>query len=283
MSLKKDLLNGDIPVTTINPPPSPQAPLKVMICVPSGRTWEARTSTALAGMATYSALHGLSIGIINLEGSMITKQRNDLVDMCRTHNADYILQVDSDLVFPPESLMRLLKHKKDIVGATYNKRVAPYETLGKLKGQKPDNINEGGLQEAELMPGGMMLIKMSVYDKLRWPWYYETYKWEGSTGVEQFKNMMRDSFSIPAPEEALAAFDGTPLAEWLNRVYDVDGKIAYPYWSEDLNFCRKALKAGFKIWCDVGLTFSMVHLGTQEVTCKAPEAPTESMVVPAAM
>jgi len=62
-----------VPLSTLPAPllPSPVAaapapkPLKVMICIPSGRTWEARTATSVAGLAAYSALQGLSIGIIN--------------------------------------------------------------------------------------------------------------------------------------------------------------------------------------------------------------------------
>ncbi len=271
-------------VVALVPPPADapkKKPISVMLSIPSGRTWEARSATAICGMAMYSALHGVQVNISNLEGSMITKQRNDLVETALKWKQDYILFIDCDLVFPPDSLLKLLKHDKDIVGATYNKRVPPYETLGKLAGDRPPDISKGGLHAAELMPGGFMLVRTSVYEKLPWPWYYETYKWPGETGVEAFKSMMRDSFCSIADEAALSSVEGTPFADWINRIWEVEKANPHPYWSEDLNFCRKALKSGLGISCDLDVTFNMVHLGTHEVTCKKPEA--DSVIVPAVM
>lgn len=288
MNIKNQLLAGAMPINESismvpRPAGAPQNMPKVMICLPSGRTWEARTATAVAGMATFSALQGFQIGIANMEGSMITKQRNDLMTMAMQAGFDYALQVDTDMVFPPDCLLRLYKHNKDIVGATYNKRVPPYETLGKLKGEKPADIGKGGLREAELMPGGMMLIRMDVFRKLGWPWYFETYQWPGENGVDMLKTFLRDCFATPIPEEMLATLDDMPLAEWLNKMHNEEFQIKWNYYSEDLNFCRKARRGGYRIWCDLDLTFQMTHLGVLEVTCKKPEDAAPAAVVDAAM
>ena len=87
--------------------------------------------------------------------------------------ATHILQIDSDMMFPMDGLERLLSHDKDIVGAFYNKRVPPYETVGHLL-HAPD-ISKGGLYPADLMPHGFVLIKREVFEKLKSPWYYESF------------------------------------------------------------------------------------------------------------
>lgn len=277
------LMTGRAP----NPAPqSPHAGKHVMLCIPSGRSWEARTATAISGLMAFSAMHGVLVGICNLEGSMITKSRNDLVAKSLEQGSSHIMWIDSDMVIPPDMLVRFLNHEKDIVGATYNKRVPPYETLGKLKGAKPDTPEEarkGGLREAEMMPGGMMLIRTDVYRRTRWPWYFETYAWEGEDGTQMLKNYLRDAYEIEPPREVLDSLDqATTLSQWLNTYVATIGRD-WQYFSEDLNFCRKVRKAGFRIWCDLTATFDTVHLGILEVTCKPPALPEDDPIMAATM
>lgn len=276
--MKSDLLAGASNLPVIETPAKPKPGPKVMVCIPSGRTWEARSATAIVGMATFSGMHGVSVGVSNLEGSMISKQRNDLVKVALEHKMDYVMFIDNDMVFPPDAMLRLLSHEKDIVGATYNKRVPPYETLGRLIGERP-KPGETGLRQADMMPGGMMLIKTSVFEKMGWPWYFETYQWPGQNGIEALKNYLRDSFSGIPDEEMLKTLDNSELGKWLNGIHKHESTKDWQYFSEDLNFCRKAIKNGLGIWCDLALTYEMVHLGTQTVTCKPP---TEEPVVVAA-
>jgi hypothetical protein len=268
---------AEIPIPPVQPLPPGHRQIKVALALPSGRTWEARTATAVAGLSAFSALQGIQLGIVNLEGSMITKQRNDLVEHARKMGADYILFLDTDLVFEPNILIRLLRHDKDVVGATYNKRVPPYETLGKLKGDRPSDevLRAGGLREAELLPGGCMLVRMSVYDRLAWPFYHESYQWDGDSGIAALKNFLRDNYSTFAPEDALAELDGLDkLKTWINSTWEMESKTKWGFWSEDLSFCRKCIKVGIQLWCDLDISFSLRHLGTHEVTCNAPPVPT---------
>jgi hypothetical protein len=131
------------------------------------------------------------------------------------------------------------------------------------------------------MPGGCMLIKTSVFDKLEFPWYFECYQWPGANGMEAWKNMMRHSFSCFADEEALKSVEGTKFEKWINEVHKIESVNNWQFYSEDLNFCRKCIKAGITIWCDMDITFEMIHLGVQEVTCSRPVK--ESVICPAVM
>lgn len=249
--------------------------LRVCVAVPSGDTWRSGTSTDIAALCMVASQQGIEVMILNVQTSMVSMARNNTVEWAKKNNCDYLMWVDSDMRIPPDTIPRLLKRQKDIVGATYNKRVPPHETLGKLKGDVPhDALIKGmsGLHEALLLPGGCILVKMSVYEKVKWPWYYETYLWPGKDGLESFKNMLKAYFATRPSEEILASIDNTPLGEWIkhNYVFGERGE-KFTLFSEDHNFCRQARHEGHSIWCDIDLTYETVHLGTLEVTCKKME------------
>lgn len=251
--------------------------MRVALCVPSGRGWEAGMATDLVGLTAYSSAAGIEIAIINMQSSMISLSRNNTVEQALGVNADYLMWVDSDHRFPPDALVRLLNHQKDIVGCTYNKRVPPYETLGKLMGPPPpDGTVLQGLHEALLLPGGFLLVKADVYRKLKWPHYAEGYRWPGGDGLDAFKAMAREYFSSVPDAETLASLDGTKFGDWIKQ-HNTQGTHGehLPYWSEDYFFCRKARMNGFQLWCDVSLSYQIKHIGVHEVTCLPPK-PKES-------
>lgn len=244
---------------------------RVAIAVPSGRTWEAGTATDVVALSTYSALSGVEIVMLNVQSSMISNSRNQTVRIALENNVDYVMWIDSDMRFPPDTLLRLLAHGRDIVGAIYNKRVAPFETLGKMAGRRPERVTDG-LYEALLLPGGVMLVKSDVYRTLTSPIYYESYRWPGADGIEAFKNLLRDYFVGEPPDAALASLDGSPLGAWLYDNYQLgEGGENVTVRSEDYSFCSKARKAGFTIWADFKLSWEVRHLGEHEVSCVPAE------------
>jgi hypothetical protein len=90
------------------------------------------------------------------------------VDLAREHGAAFLLFLDSDMVFPRTALQQLLAHQKQIVGATYPKRVAPHSVLGAaLANGRVEH--EGALIEMRHMPTGCLLIDMTVFDALDAP------------------------------------------------------------------------------------------------------------------
>lgn len=254
---------------------TPKRP-RVAICTPSGRAIEATTSTCITAMAAHSAMAGIDIAVLNVQSSDVAHGRNGTVEIALKEGCDWLLWVDSDMRFPPDTLMRLLNHGRDIVGATYNKRVAnadgSYTTLGKFAGTRPD-VMHPGLHEALLLPGGMMLVKADVYRKIGWPFFAMAYKIPGADGLDSFQKLMRAYFFEAPPEEALAELAGTKFGEWL-RHGNVLGEYGedVPTFSEDLFFCRRARRAGYKIWCDLSLTYEVAHLGEIPVTCLPPPA-----------
>lgn len=63
-------------------------------------------------------------------GSLVYSSRNDLARAAVKYNADFVMWFDSDMVFEPDTMQRLLKDyeekKGDIISGLYFRRVAPF-------------------------------------------------------------------------------------------------------------------------------------------------------------
>lgn len=184
---------------------------RVAVCFPSGDMVHADFALALAGLCNASADFELSI--INNKSSIVAVARNNAVANARDFHADYLLFLDSDMVFPRSTLHRLISHREDIAGATYTKRVPPFSLLGTALDGEPV-CDARLLTEMKTLPAGCLLIKMSVFDALREPYF-------------RFLN-----------DETTGLIHG-----------------------EDYVFCARAREAGFRIWCDMGLSLEIGHIG----------------------
>jgi len=232
----------------------------VCICVPATGVHKSHMSLALASLSTVSALHGLQIGINGQDLAGIARNRNLLVQIATDSGAEYVLFLDSDMEFPPDMLLRLLAHEKDIVGVPYPKRRHPYELLG-----APLNpaAAQSGLAEFEWLPGGLMLIKTDVFRKIASPWYFESYPYDGSLET-QFAACIRDAFAAPMPDCVMDALTGTEMLKaWFDNEFQTQ-RLTQDR-SEDTNFCRKARRHGFQIWADLDLLREIGHIGEHTI------------------
>jgi hypothetical protein len=144
----------------------------VAIAVPSGDMVHADFARAYAELCMASAK--LALHLITVKSSIVAEARNNGVELAKSRGADFLLFLDSDMLFPPTALFRLLLHRKDIVGATYTKRVAPFDILGTRLDDSPVNPSSD-LVEMRRIPTGCLLINMRVFDKLSKPYFrFET-------------------------------------------------------------------------------------------------------------
>lgn len=145
---------------------------RVSIVVPSGDMVHADFAMAYAQLCMASVAFPLQL--VTVKSSIIAQARNNGVEHARDFKADFMFFLDSDMVFPPTALLRLVLHKKDIVGATYTKRVAPFDILGTKLAEQPAALS-GDLLEMQRIPTGCLLINMRVFDKLSKPYFrFET-------------------------------------------------------------------------------------------------------------
>lgn len=109
-------------------------------------------------------------GLVVGRSSIVANARNQIVDGARSCGASHIMFLDSDMKFPSDTVAKLLAHDLDIVGATYVRRGPPFDNLGKaLAGARASA--DTGLVEMELIPTGCLLVRMSVFDALRRPYF----------------------------------------------------------------------------------------------------------------
>lgn len=145
-------------------------PVRVGVGVPSPDMLHADFAMALAAMCFDP---GAPILLINAKGSLITVGRNNCVQLAQKDHCTHLLYLDSDMVFPSDTLKRLLAHEKDVVGATYHRRTPPFDLHGiTAEGKKPD-LTQPGLEEMHFMPTGCLLIAMPVFERLRKPYFRE--------------------------------------------------------------------------------------------------------------
>lgn len=157
---------------------------RVAICVPSGDMVCKGFAMSLAALTYMAGPHGdkpaIPIALIGTEGSLIVRNRNEAIAQAQQLKVDYVLFLDSDMIVPPQTLRRLLSHGKDIVGATYIQREPPHRLLGKWPEDK--QLTSDQIHEVDALPGGCLLIKLSVFDSMVKP-YFRTpaFEAEGDT------------------------------------------------------------------------------------------------------
>ena len=109
--------------------------LKVALCIPVYGMCHARFTQSLANMIVHSLAAELSdpageavkleLETFMVSCSMLTESRHRLVAEALAWEADFMLWLDADHVFPPDTLMWLLAHNLPAVGANYPRRFTP--------------------------------------------------------------------------------------------------------------------------------------------------------------
>jgi hypothetical protein len=174
--------------------------------------------------------------------SMLTESRHRLVGEALAWKATHLLWLDADHVFPADTIVRLLSHNVDVVGANYPRRVTPTApTACKLVADAKDNDTKnliyttrekaeaGELEEAAHLGFGVCLLNMHVLDLLQ----VEADKTDG--------NFM-------------------PLFE-MKATAGKHGMIG-----EDVFFFKKVREAGGRIYVDHALSWEVGHITEQILT-----------------
>jgi len=142
--------------------------IKIGLGVPTNRGVKTDTALSLMRLVAHSK-YDYQI-IVSTRGYNTAENRNRIVAQAVKGDCDYLLLTDDDMVYEPDCLDRLLAHKKDIVGATYNTK---YETQTKviehLDGEKEE------LFKCKALGGGLLLVKIEVFMTVKQPHF--GYKW----------------------------------------------------------------------------------------------------------
>ena len=178
--------------------------------------------------------------------SLVARARNTLTAEFLRSDATDLVFIDSDLVFSPDHLARLLSHDEDVVGGFYpKKQEGPLRWVCNMQlhetKPRPD-----GLQEVRYMGTGFLRVRRRVFERM----------------IERYGEQL--AYHPDArPEETEWDF-------WSCGVYrSPDG--FQRYLSEDWYFCQRWLDLGGKVWGDTGLILKHVWQAVYPLLTQRPE------------
>ena len=165
--------------------------MKILIAVPTYETIYPDTFKSIYDLE--SGGHELVFNYIR--GYDVATARNNIAFKLQQENADYVLMIDNDMVIPKNALVNLLDDEKDVCLGYYAHRgdnnlydgeVATYKIYDP-QGEKYFNytadarytaaqmkdFRESGTYKIQIHGAGMgcALIKASVFDKIKYPWF----------------------------------------------------------------------------------------------------------------
>jgi len=98
---------------------------KILICVPSMDVVAAGFAQSLAMLQK----GGHETAVMFQCGSLVYDARNKLSKAAIAMNADWTMWFDSDMIFQPDTMLRLLDHNAPIVSGAYFRRSPPYHLV----------------------------------------------------------------------------------------------------------------------------------------------------------
>lgn len=98
---------------------------KILICVPSMDMVAAGFAQSLAMLQK----GGNETAIMFQVGSLIYEARNKLAKQAIKMGADWTMWFDSDMIFQPDTMLKLLEHNAPIVSGAYFRRSPPYHLV----------------------------------------------------------------------------------------------------------------------------------------------------------
>ncbi len=151
---------------------------RIAICVPSLGAWEDEFSFSLEKLCMFAAQHPFpgyrkerGVSLYKKTGSLLPKLREDFFEDCKKSGETHALLLDADQTFPPDTIHRLLAHKKPIVAANVATKTIPSLPTARLKDGTPWGspclvAQKRGLERVWMVGCAVMLVDLSVLEKL---------------------------------------------------------------------------------------------------------------------
>lgn len=199
--------------------------VRLFIAVPSGDHWHADMALAFTNMVLYLQKEGVEFVYYNVRSSILPDSRNKLALLALEVEATHLLFIDSDMTFPRDTALRLLKHPVDIVAANCVTRSRPANTTARIDGKPYYPTSASGLKEVHFIGTGIMMIKTEVFKNLEMPYFMN--KWSD----EREQVVGEDWYFIEkAREKGFKVFIDDELS-WQIRHLGI-----YPYGFDDVDY-----------------------------------------------
>lgn len=196
-----------------------QTKTKILLGIPTNRLIQPQTVQSLLEMVKES--EDEIVVKLATQGYTIAENRNYLATQALKEKCTHLMMIDDDMIFPSNTLNRLLDHDVDFVGVVAHSRCLPPLPVVTTFDQEEMSVADRLLGKYSFpdvpfkvkgIGGGVVLIKTDLFNKIERPWFANENYDTGMTKV-----------------------------------------------GEDYYFCNKVLNAGFDIWCDP--TLKINHIG----------------------
>jgi hypothetical protein len=145
---------------------------KVIIALPCTDSGSMKARTAHSIGCAIIGGAGVVVDFLLRMSCDIVSSRTWLVNEAIKRGATHILFVDADMAFSEDALRRMLAHGKEIVAVQYNKRELPLTPVYEpLNADEVQNRVEDKLYKAKHAGTGLMLIDLSIFPKLKGPYF----------------------------------------------------------------------------------------------------------------
>jgi len=147
--------------------------VKILIGIPS--LSEIKTETTISLVTAISHLNYRALLHVQ-KSCYVHDARNKIVETALERKFTHVMFIDSDMSFPGDAMNTLVERDLDIVGGLYYRRQPPHwPTLnilddGKLK--TPTEFPLDRLFEVWGIATGFLLIKTSVFEKIKPPYFF---------------------------------------------------------------------------------------------------------------
>lgn len=148
---------------------------KLAVCIPCRDTLHSAHAMSLAELVKFNTMNDIDTHVFMDASTILLTQRERLATMALELGAEYTLWLDSDMVFPATTAVRLMSHNEDIVAANYVRRQFPckgvaYETIGDWENPLPFDVQDE-LVTVEGIGMGCVLMKTEIFEKIPKPWF----------------------------------------------------------------------------------------------------------------
>lgn len=157
--------------------------IRVGIGVPSPGEWKSGFGHALVQMIGYfERCHAHlpddvrpEIVLVAVDGHL-PEVRHRIAGEAVLEKCTHLLWLDSDMIFPPDTLHRLLRHNVAVVGVNYPRRTWPHIPTSHAGGEAKAGIvwsEEGktGIEEVKHVGLGVCLMDIRVFDAIEPPYF----------------------------------------------------------------------------------------------------------------
>lgn len=199
---------------------------KILIAVPCMDQVAAPFAHSLATLTSYG-IKDTQISVWFNLGSLIYTSRNEIAKRALEQEADLVMWFDSDMIFPPDTLARMVKHideGADMVTGIYYRRTPPFT------------------------PTIFKTMDISVE--------------MGAAKWEEFDEIPNEPFEVEACGFGCVLMKTELFASVFSKFEQMFSPIGNV--GEDIAFCWRAKECGYKILCDPSIALG--HVGHTVIT-----------------